>query len=774
MNSNLNSPQQRAALHVDGPILVLAGPGSGKTRVLVHRIARLIEIGAAKPSEILAMTFTNKAAREMRRRIEKLAGPCARDINMGTFHSVCLQYLRRHAEEVGYGDRFVVYDDSDQISLMKECLRYLNLDQKRIEPRTALERISRAKDSCIWPEEFSLKAKGNLFLEQIARLYSRYQFRLKELQAMDFGDLISLTVKLFDSRQDVLEAAQHRWRYLLVDEYQDTNNAQYRLIQLLAKGHKNICAVGDDDQSIYRWRGADISNILRFERDFEGAEVVRLEQNYRSTKSILAAAQAVVARNSGRKPKEIWTANGVGSKVRVISCETERSEAEEVARRIVAGCSDGKKFSDYAIFYRTNAQSRAFEDIFRAASISYRIYGGMRFYERAEVKDALAYLRLVADPRDDISFRRVINVPARGIGATTVERLYDFAASKSVPMFDAIIDYAKDSGSRAKSLAMLAEFRSMILSIREGFETRKLSEILHEVLDKSGYINDLAATSSIESEAKLENINELMAACAEFMPQNEGPELMQFLDQVALASDVDNYSEEQGSVTMMTLHLAKGLEFPAVFMVGLEEGVLPHARALDDPDELEEERRLCYVGMTRAEQELCLTHAFRRRIFGSEKYNVASRFLDELPHQHIDRPFKKPSVDFHSQAQNYWSIDRNAVGGYSKVGAPAPAVKRPFVPSTIVRKGGGKNVGAGACSLSTNGFTSDFNSDFDQRPPEEQSTPFSIGKKIKHPSFGVGIIRLCERTQSGHKLTVRFSDGQEKRLIAEFAGLMPI
>ena len=741
---DLNPQQREAVEHGEGPLLVLAGPGSGKTRVLVHRIASLVERGLAAPSEILAVTFTNKAAGEMRRRIEGLVGPAARELSAGTFHSVCLRLLRRNPEPIGYGENFVVFDESDSLSLVKECMDALNIDRDRIPPQSVQERISRAKDSCQGPAEFASASAGNPFLERVARIYSRYQERLAELQAMDFGDLIRLSVELFRKDPAFLDICRRRWRHVLVDEYQDTNRSQYLLLSALAEGSRSVCVVGDDDQSIYRWRGADISNILRFEKDFPGAAVVRLEQNYRSTGAILSAAGAVVARNTGRKPKGIWTENARGRKVSVVSCESEMREAEFVAGKV----SSLRAFRDAAIFYRTNAQSRPFEDAFRAAGIPYRIYGGMKFYERAEVKDVLAYLRLALDPKDDVSFRRVINVPARGLGKTTVEKLFAFAQEKGLSMMDAIAPFVASGGARPAAARALSDFAAMADGLRAAAVSESAAGLLKAVLDRSGYVESLASVSSIESEAKLENINELVTAVEEFVPYGEGLPIRQFLDQAALVSGADDIDEERGAVTMMTLHLAKGLEYPEVFMVGMEEGLFPHSRSQDDPDELEEERRLCYVGMTRAMEGLTLTHAFRRRLFGSERYNVASRFLDEMPKEHVERL---------STFKGSGSGGRRPEAGSRKPGTVFDS--RFTNPESRIPSHGSR-------------ATSHDSYDFDQRPPEEAGG-YAKGLRVRHPTFGVGVIRACEKTSAGHKVTVSFHGGATKKLIAEFAGLVP-
>ncbi|MFA4875233.1 MAG: 3'-5' exonuclease, partial [bacterium] len=662
------------------------------------------------------------------------------------------------------------YDDADQQALIKECMAELDIDRDRLPHRSALDRISRAKDACQGPGQFAEAAAGNPFLERVARIYTRYQKRLGELQAVDFGDIIRLTVKLFDDDARIREAYQRRWRFIMVDEYQDTNRSQYRLLLHLAAAHRNLCVVGDDDQSIYRWRGADIGNILRFEQDFPGAAVVRLEQNYRSTKPIIAAASAVVSQNAGRKPKEIWTSRDGGARVLLISCESERREAEAVAARIKEAACGSRKLRDFAIFYRTNAQSRPFEEIFRREGLQYRIYGGIRFYERAEVKDVLAYLRLIVDRHDDVALLRVINVPARGLGKTTVDRLKAFASERSLSFFDAIVPFVEIKAAGTAQSKRLTEFHDTIDAIDRDGMGKPLPSLLHDVLELTGLVEALARDSSIESEARLENINELVAAVEEFVPSDGSHPLIQFLDQVALVSDADSVDETQGAVTMMTLHIAKGLEFPCVFMVGLEESLLPHARSIDDPEELEEERRLCYVGMTRAMDELVLTHAFRRSVFGSERYNVASRFLDEIPHDVVDRCVMA------STRRREPEGERGGRGGVvvlplckgesegvdPDLTSPSPSLQRRGIVGHDVQ------VTSHQSQVTSHGF-----SDFDQRPPDEQGGALAKGRRVRHPTFGVGVIMSCERTSSGHKVTVRFQGGSEKRLIAEFAGLMP-
>jgi DNA helicase-2/ATP-dependent DNA helicase PcrA len=725
----LNDNQKKAAEHGDGALLILAGPGSGKTRVLVHRIARLVGSGLAFPSEILAVTFTNKAASEMKSRVEALAGSQARDIAIGTFHSVCLKILRSHAEKAGLGERFVIYDESDQLALVKECMRVLDIDSARVKPNSVVERISRCKDACVSPEAFEAEAGANPYLKAISRIYARYQKRLAELAAVDFGDIIMLAVKLFSDHRDVLDAYRKRWRFVHVDEYQDTNHAQYKFIRLLVEGHGNICVVGDDDQSIYRWRGADISNILRFEEDFPGAAVIRLEQNYRSSGYIVSASESVIANNAGRKGKALWTSNASGEKVRVDAFDSEAIEAERIALEIKRAADSGRALRDNAIFYRTNAQSRPLEDAFRRHQIPYRIFGGLKFYERMEIKDVIAYLRLAADARDDVSFRRVVNVPARGIGKTTISHLEAFAAASGHGFLESVGAFVESSASGRKALSKLSEFASIVAELSKS-ERGDLGKFVRDVLEKTGYIEALVSQATIEAEARLENINELVTAMEEFEPIGADP-LTEFLDSVSLVSDVDGMDESSGAVTMMTAHLAKGLEFPCVFMVGMEEGLFPHARSLCDPEELEEERRLCYVGMTRAKERLVMSHAFKRRIFGTERYSVSSRFLDEISPDSVER------------------------------GPPGYASAR------VVREGKPR-------MFERHGFgTAPAHADleFDQRPPEERAPRYAAGQRVVHPSFGSGVVKSCELTSMGHRVTVRFDGGMIKKLIAEFANL---
>ncbi len=662
----------------------------------------------------------------MKTRLERMLGNAARDLWIATFHSTCLRILRRHSELVGYGPHFQIFDEADSIQLIKECLRELNISDRMIQPGSALDAISRAKDRCLGADGYRAEA-GNFYQQKLADVFELYQRRLLEVQAADFGDLIRLAVGLFETNPGILERYQTRFGHVMVDEYQDTNHAQYRLIEMLVRKHRNICVVGDEDQSIYRWRGADISNILRFEKDFPGAKVIRLEQNYRSTKTIISAATGLISNNAARKPKTLWTENPDGKTIDVVSSVSEREEAEKIADKISELKSKGRSYDEMAIFYRTNAQSRPFEDVFMESGILHKIYGGFRFYERKEVKDAIAYLRLIIEPKDDVSFARIINVPARGIGKESVAQLREFASSRGLALFEAVADFVSEPSVRPAVARRLRTFHEIIQTLKDGALQRPLSELIQDVLEKSGYIEDLASKKTTESQERLENLNELIAAVDEFDPDPDAPALLQFLDQVALVSDIDKMKEGEDHVTLMTLHLAKGLEFPIVFMVGMEEGLFPHVRSLDDPDELEEERRLCYVGMTRAKEMLTMSHAFRRRVFGTTRYGVASRFLDEIPDEFKGKAISdQRSVISKKTTADHWS------------------------PIT------------------------DHCTDFDQRPPEERIGLFAIGAKVHHPTFGGGFVKKCEPSSSGHKVTVQFKSGFVKRLIAEKAGLVPV
>lgn len=694
----LNPQQLEAVQHKKGPLLILAGAGTGKTRVLTHRIAYLIQHAGVSPGRILAVTFTNKAAGEMKKRLEQLVDTRARELWVGTFHSICLKILRRHALEIGIAPSFVIYDEVDQRSLLKKIFKDFNMDDKKLPPSAVLNRISRLKDQLVSASDWRRQA-DDPFSKKIADIYEAYEKELAKNNALDFGDLIFKTVLLFEGKAHILKGYQTMWQYILVDEYQDTNHAQYRLIDLLSKVHQNLSVVGDPDQSIYRWRGADIHNILDFEKDYAQTKVIRLEQNYRSVQNVLKAASAVISHNERRKEKGLWSEHEKGEKIIVASLNSEKDEANFVIERL-REFHEKKKISfwDMAIFYRTNAQSRALEEILRFAGIPHIIYGGVRFYERAEVKDALAYLKVLVHPQDSVAFKRIINCPARGIGKTTIEKIDGVATSQNLSFFDA----AKNVG-HPKLKEFLDWFEKIQGHLEEGEDS---VEVLKKMLDESGYIRFLNEKGPVEASERLSNVNELLAALSEFETVHE------FLDHVALITDLDQTSKG-GVLSLMTLHLAKGLEFRAVAIVGLEEGLLPHARSMDEIDELEEERRLFYVGMTRAKEHLVISHAWRRYLNGQEQYSLPSRFLEEIPQE------LKHRVDFGKR----WDPEDD---------------------------------------------DEELNQDW------EEKSVYRVGLKVRHPDFGVGIVHASEKTSLGEKVTVKFANGMIKKLIAEYAHLQKV
>lgn len=634
--SGLNPVQQEAVKTTDGPLLLMAGAGSGKTRVLTHRIAYLMAEKHVAPWNILAITFTNKAAREMKERVESILGPGADEIWISTFHSMCVRILRRDIDRIGINRNFSILDTADQLSVIKGILKERNIDPKKFDPRSILGSISSAKNELIEPEEFA-KTAGGYYDQVTSDVYADYQKKLLKNQSLDFDDLIMTTIKLFERVPEVLEFYQRKFQYIHVDEYQDTNRAQYLLVKQLAARLENICVVGDSDQSIYRWRGADIANILSFEKDYPSANVILLEQNYRSTKRILQAANEVIKNNSNRKPKNLWTGNDEGVKLSYYSGDNEFGEGQFVAGKIYELNSSGRrKLSDIAILYRTNAQSRVIEETLLKAGLNYNIVGGTKFYDRKEIKDILAYLRLVSNPDDDISFTRIVNVPKRGVGATSLEKIASYAAMNGMSLFQAIkqVDFI---GVSAKAANALDGFGAMIENLTNMQDYLSITELTEEILDKTEYREMLKAEKSIEAQSRLENIDEFLSVTKNFEQKSEDKSLVAFLTDLALIADIDQLDqkeEESGgkdAVTLMTLHAAKGLEFPVVFLMGMEEGVFPHSRSLMEEAEMEEERRLAYVGITRAEEELYLTNAKMRTLFGRTNMNPESRFIREIP-----------------------------------------------------------------------------------------------------------------------------------------------
>jgi DNA helicase II / ATP-dependent DNA helicase PcrA len=638
--TGLNPQQHEAVVHGRGPLLILAGAGSGKTRVLTHRIAHLVEQGIS-PWRILAITFTNKAAAEMKERVEELVGPQAKEIWVSTFHSACVRMLRRDIEKLGYAKNFVILDGGDQQAVIKDCLKQFNLSDKQFQPGAVLGTISAAKNAMQDPREYAAKAR-DYYQQQVAQVYKLYQERLKANNALDFDDLLVLCVRLFDQFPEVLTYYQDKFEYVLVDEYQDTNHVQNRWVFLLTAKKRNLCVVGDDDQGIYSWRGADISNILEFEAQYPDARVIKLEQNYRSTGNILNAAYEVVRNNAGRKEKKLWTASGPGDRVMRYGASDENDEAwfiaGEIERLVSRGFEDGQRLTchDVAILYRTHAQSRSFEEVFVRKSIPYGIFGGLKFFERKEIKDVLAYLRLIANPSDTISFRRAIGVPKRGVGPASIDKVVDYAEQWNIPIGGVALDCTMVPGLTAGYRSKIEAFGALMEELTNMRVYLSLAELIEEVLGRSGYLDEVKADNSLEGASRVENLDELKAMAMEFeMPTGEEVEgltqLDAFLATAALMTDIDQVAEGQDKVTMMTLHSAKGLEFPVVFLVGMEEGVFPHNRALTDEEQMEEERRLCYVGMTRARQRLYVTSATCRTLWGQSNYNAPSRFLQEIP-----------------------------------------------------------------------------------------------------------------------------------------------
>jgi DNA helicase-2/ATP-dependent DNA helicase PcrA len=710
----LNEPQREAVLHGEGPLLILAGAGSGKTRVLTHRIAHLVGSGQARPGEILAITFTNKAAQEMRERVEQLVGNRARAMWVMTFHSACARILRAEAEKLGYTRGFTIYDEQDSLRLVKACIDELDIDPKRYAPRGIRRQISDAKNALLDAEAYRLKV-STFFEQTAADVYDLYEKRLHAANAMDFDDLLFRAVNLFELYEDVRDRYRRSFRHVLVDEYQDTNRAQYRWLQLLTEEHRNLCVVGDDDQSIYRFRGADIENILGFERDFPDAEVVKLEQNYRSTQTILNASNGVIANNRQRKDKFLWSELGEGDPVHVRELEDEHAEARFVVSEIERLVDQGSSRDEIAVFYRTNAQSRVLEDMLVRYGVGYQVIGGTRFYERREIKDALAYLTLLVNPADTVAFGRAVNEPKRGIGATSQGRLVGYANTIGEPIWDVAAEPESVPGLAPAAVKAVGRFMSVMERLRERVEAGAgVGNVLAETLEESGYTEALQAERTIEAQGRLENLEELVGVAREYDATAEDGSVEEFLQQLALFSEQDNLRDDEGIVTLMTLHNAKGLEFGIVFIIGLEDGVFPHMRAIEAGD-LEEERRLAYVGITRAKRELYLTHARTRMLFGGRDWNLRSRFIDEIPVEFTDRDEEAPTGP---AAAATWS------GGAS---VPEP--------------------GGGAGGRAS----------------------FTLGDDVVHAQFGDGVVVGIE---PGGLVVVRFAgDRSERKLMADYAPL---
>ena len=760
----LNEPQREAVLHTDGPLLILAGAGSGKTRVLTHRIAYLIDEQGVNPWNILAITFTNKAAEEMRQRVDSLVSFGAESIWVSTFHSMCVRILRRFIDRLGYENRFTIYDTDDQKTLMKEVCRKVDIDTKVIRERSLLSAISSAKNEMIMPEEFELNAGGDFGQQKIAKAYREYEAQLKANNALDFDDLLVKTVQLLETQPDVLEYYQERFRYIMVDEYQDTNTVQFRLVSLLAGKYKNLCVVGDDDQSIYKFRGANIRNILDFEHEFSDARVIKLEQNYRSTGNILNAANGVISNNKGRKEKTLWTDNGEGEKVHLRQFDTAYDEAEFIAEDIKREVRNGAAYNDNAVLYRTNAQSRLFEEKFIAMNIPYKIVGGINFYARREIKDLLAYLKTVDNGRDDLAVRRIINVPKRGIGLTTINRIQESAAERGIGFYEALMAPEMIPGI-GRSASKLESFAALIEYFKGRSEQESITDLLSEIIEKTGYVESLESEDKLDAEARKENIDELLNKAAAYeedcQDRDEQATLSGFLEEVALVADIDSLDENQDYVVLMTLHSAKGLEFPHVYLAGMEDGLFPSYMTItsDDNEDLEEERRLCYVGITRAERELTLTCARRRMVRGETQYNKLSRFIKEIPVELIETGSRKIEDKTEIPVQNTYSHAKQAFHAQ-----PFAAQFGSYGSGTA----GGTGKAAGKQSFSALQKGSQLTAE------KGGKLSYGVGDRVRHVKFGEGTVLDIKEGGRDYEVTVEFDGAGVRKMFAMFAKLVKV
>lgn len=763
--SRLNPPQRQAVETTEGPLLIMAGAGSGKTRVLTHRIAWLIANRKAPPWAILAITFTNKAAREMQERVSKLVGPEGRDIWVSTFHSMCVRILRKDIERIGFTSNFSILDSTDQLSVIRNCMKELNIDTKKFEPKAVQAIISASKNELITPAQYEQKV-GDYFEGLVAKVYKMYQRRLRSNNSLDFDDLIMKTIELFKEVPEVLDFYQKKFKYIHVDEYQDTNRAQYMLCRMLADSHHRICVVGDSDQSIYRWRGADITNILNFEEDYPEAKTILLEQNYRSTANILNAANGVIALNSGRKPKKLWTDSEEGAKIKVYRADSEHDEGYFVTGEISKNVKQGQAYQNHAILYRTNAQSRVIEEILIKSDIPYQIVGGIKFYDRKEIKDLLAYLRLLSNPDDDISLTRIINVPKRGLGDTTVGKLAAAAGERGVSIFR-VLQTVDDLGFAGRTRNMLVEFYDMIEALHRMVEFLSVTELTEKILEMSQYRLELQNENTLESRSRLENIDEFLSVTMEFEKNNEDKSLVSFLTDLALIADIDSVNDDEedrsDAVVLMTMHSAKGLEFPTVFIVGMEEGVFPHSRAFQDNDELEEERRLAYVGITRAEKQLFLSCARMRTLFGRTTANQPSRFIEEIPEE-LKEDTAKTQDRFQRGGSEVGGAyggrgfsggsrgnfgGRNGAAGAAPIGSGSTASAATSKSSVTVTSGGAQRAtGAGAAAAGE----------------------YKAGDKVSHGKWGTGTVVAVKGTGNDTELQIAFpAPVGVKRLLAGFA-----
>ena len=758
----LNNKQKEAVLATEGPCLVIAGAGSGKTKVLTHKIAYDIANGV-KPWNILAITFTNKAANEMKERIEKLIGDDAKDVWMGTYHSICVRILRRYIDRIGYKSDFVIFDTSDQRTLVKECLKTLKVDDKLFTDRAVLSEISNGKNEMLEPKAYSVKYAGDFRKEKIAEIYELYQSKLRENNAIDFDDIINFTIKILTENPDVLEYYTEKFQYILVDEYQDTNKAQFTLVSLFASRYGNITAVGDNDQVIYSFRGADITNILHFERDFPGTKIIKLEQNYRCTGNILKAANAVIKHNENKYEKNLWTENDEGQIPCIYCGEDEYDEGRYIVEQINhLRTEEYYKYSDFTVLYRMNAQSRAIEDILMREQIPYKVIGGLKFYERKEIKDIIAYLRLIHNTADNLSLRRIINEPKRGIGKTSLDKIQEISDKTGISMYE-IIKNAQEYELNRVYLSS-RDFINQIEELRNKKDELKISDLIKETLKSTGYTKALEQENSVEAETRIENLEEFLTVAIEFEEQSADNTLAEFLENITLSSDIDNLEDQEDSVTLMTLHSAKGLEFPVVFLVGMEEGIFPGYKSIGEPKELEEERRLFYVGITRAKQYLYLTCAKHRTIFGSTSYNQVSRFVKEIPEELLEgyAEVVERNTSNNDEFKDFgyrWSYGKGQTVKTYKI--DEPEVKS--VASSIVD------------TKPKNNFqfrtAESFLNTIKNKDEGIDLSKYQVGQRVYHKKFGEGVITKLEKEDDDIKVDLEFDKVGHKRLMAKFAGL---
>ncbi len=758
----LNNKQYEAVINTEGPCLIIAGAGSGKTKVLTHKIAYLIQEKNVLPWNILAITFTNKAANEMKERIANLVGDVAQDIWMGTFHSICVRILRRFIDRIGFETSFIIFDTSDQRTMIKTCLKDLNIDDKMFTDRSVLSEISNAKNQMLEPEAYTAIANGDFRKEKIATVYELYQKRLKENNAIDFDDIINYTIKILNENPDVLEYYANKFKYVLVDEYQDTNKAQFTLITLFASNYGNITVVGDSDQSIYAFRGADISNILNFERDFVNAKIIKLEQNYRCTGNILKAANSVIKNNETKYKKELWTENEQGNLPKVYSAENEYDEGSFIVEQINRlRREEYFKYSDFAILYRMNTQSRAIEDILRREDIPYKIVGGLKFYERKEIKDIISYLRLIQNPSDNLSLKRIINEPKRGIGKTSLDNIEALANQNEISMYE-IIKNADQYGLN-RVFANSREFISVMEELRAKKDDLVISELIKQTLNKTGYTKALEDENTIEAENRIENLEEFLTVAMEFEEESADNGLSEFLEGITLSSDIDNMEDTEDTVTLMTLHSAKGLEFPAVFLVGMEEGIFPGYKSISEPKDLEEERRLCYVGITRAKQYLFLTCSKQRTIFGSTSCNPVSRFLKEIPADLLDG--YEEALGDNSKEDNEFGDSKYSWTYGSKNAGTIKSYKLEKQEPVMAAK---TNNESGYLFRTAESFLNSLKKPVGQ---DVDLSKYGEGVRVFHKKFGEGTIQSAEPEGDDLKVDIQFDKVGHKRLMAKFAKL---